>query len=349
MAVEIKLPVSRIVWGHPMRAQIKKDQQTKAVIMKDGKPVEQRVMGLAIPRQQFDHEVWPQLLQEIRTGYPGAPQQMPQPFSAKYKDGDGNDRTGKPYNTREGYAGHYVLTVSSETGFPPPCWRYDMQSRQYVQLAENEIKTGDFVQVTIDAKLNVPQNKTHTPGLYINPKGILFVAYGNEIMNQGGDPTELFGAAPPQFQLPPGASMQPMAPQTGASMPGMGAPPQQPGGYPGAPGPQQGYTPPPGPVSSGPAPQQQYGQPQQYGAPQQPQQPGAYPGAPQPGPQGYAPAPDFVHNAGHQPPQQGYTPPPMGQPPQQQQYGQPQPGAYPGAPQQPGPGQQYPGGYQPPR
>ncbi len=339
MPTEIELPVGRIVWGHPAKSQVKKDQQTRQPVMKDGKPVEQWVFGVAYPKADFINKIWPAMAAEIATGYP---QGTPPNFSFKYKDGDGVDSQGKPFATREGYPGHYVMTVSTEA-FAPPIYRHD--GRQYVQMQANEIKCGDFIVLKANFKVNVPTNRAHTPGLFINPVGILFVAYGTEIQTQGGDPTEMFGAAPQQYQLPPGASMTPLAPNPGAAMPGQ--PMQQPGftppgGY-AAPGMPASYGPAgtpgngmPSPSNTGPGvPPNAYPSNQMQPPPGQPMQQPVY--QPQPGMPGqpqYQPAHDFVQNAGYQQPgQPQYQPqpqmqPPPGQPMQQPQY-QPQPGMMP--------------------
>ncbi|AHJ10734.1 hypothetical protein P106B_51 [Rhizobium phage vB_RglS_P106B] len=308
MPVEnLRTPVGRIVWGDPSRPQIKKDQRTKQPVLKDGKPVEQWAFGVAFQKHEFNQFLKPYFDQEAASAYPHG---VPQGFSWKYKDGDGVDRQGKPYATREGYAGCIVVNISTEA-FAPQIFKFE--NGAYRQIAPEEIKTGDYVVLSLNLKVNVPTNPTHTPGLYVNPNGIELVGYGTAIQ-QSADPTEMFGGV--QHQLPPGASQVPVS----------SAPPHQqmpgttgaPAGYPAQQPQQQPY--------GQPAPQQQpYGQP----APQQPA-PGGYP----------PPATDFVQNAGYpaqQPQQQPY-----GQPaPQQQPYGQPapQPGGYPM--QQPGqmPGQ----------
>lgn len=217
---KINTPVGRIVWGHPLKPQIKKDLNTNQPVMRDGQQVQQWAFGVAIPKDQFG-ELYQHMQQEALTAYPSG---APGNFSWKFKDGDGVDREGKPYSDREGHAGHYILTVSTEA-FQPPCYKYEGNS--YRQLEEHEIKTGDYVVVNLDIKANVPTNRTHTPGLYINPNAIELVGYGTEIKGSGGiDPNAAFGGQ--KHQLPPGASATPIggAP-AGVGMPGTGAAPQQ--------------------------------------------------------------------------------------------------------------------------
>jgi hypothetical protein len=267
MTVISETPVGRIVWGHPMRPQIKKDQTTKQPVLKDGQQVNQWAFGVAIPKQEFGSIIWPVMDMERQMIYPNG---APPKFAWKYQDGDGIDSNGKPFNTREGYAGCYVLTVSTEA-FQPPVFKWNGQ--RYEDVPPEGIKCGDYVVLNIDIKGHIPKSQTHTPGLYVNPNGIMLVGYGSEIFN-GPDAETMFGAAPKQYQLPPGASLTPVASNGGVAMPGM--PGQQPQmGMPGQ-QPQMGMP----------------GQQPQMGMPgQQPQM-----GMPGQQPQ-YQPAHDFVQNA----------------------------------------------------
>jgi hypothetical protein len=311
MPTECLTPVGRIVWGHPGKSQTKKDQRDrKTVILKDGQPVQQWAFGLAIPKNDFNAQVWPLMDREIRSAFPNGP---PQGFANKLKDGDGVDRQGKPYNIRPGYAGCWVMNIATEA-FAPPL--YKIVNNVYVQMQPDELKCGDFAAANLNFQVNVPTNPTHSPSLYVNPRGIIFVGYGDAIV-QTADPSAMFGAQPPQFQLPPGASLTPTMPQNAPGMPG--STPAGPGGYP---------QPGPGQMQPGGYPQPGPGQMQPGGYPQ----PG--PGQMQPG--GYPqPARDFVQNAGmQQPGPGGYAPQggpistgPMPGPGQQQYYPQPgQPG-----------------------
>lgn len=219
-------PAGRIVWGKPGRPTIQTDRATKQPkIGKDGKPVEQWAFGLAIPKAEFLAKIWPYLDQEAKTAYPSG---VPQNFSWKFKDGDGVDSNGKPYNLREGHAGCYILTVSS-TAFAPPMYKFE--NGAYRQIGPEEIKCGDYVAVNMNVKVNVPQDRTFTPGLYVNPNGVQFVGYGAEIFNSA-NPDEMFGSQP--IALPQGASAVPLA--SSAPMPGTAgaAPAGMPQGYPAA-------------------------------------------------------------------------------------------------------------------
>lgn len=204
-------PVGRIVYGHPSKRVPKLDQQTrKPLLNDDGTPKMNVYFGLAIPKAVFNTEVWPFMAAEIVQGYPSG---VPSNFSYKYKDGDSNDRQGKPYSARTGYAGCMVLQISSDLPIPPQVWKRQPNG-SFTQMAENEIKTGDWVRVNLSLVVNVPENRTHTPGLYVNPDIIEFAGYGDAIYN-GPDAATVF--ATPIAALPPGASATP----TGGAQPGM--------------------------------------------------------------------------------------------------------------------------------
>lgn len=212
--IEFLSSVGRIVWGHPMKSQVKTDQATKQPVLRDGKQVEQWAFGLAIEKSQFQANEWPHLHQAASMLFPHG---VPPQFSWKYKDGDGIDRKGQPYNKREGHAGCYVLTISTEA-FCPQVFKRESNG-QFRQIEAHEIKTGDYVRVMLNIKANAPTNASHTPGVYVNPKAIELVGYGTEIISGGVDPDEAFGA--PVAALPPGASATPIASTSGAMPPGM--------------------------------------------------------------------------------------------------------------------------------
>ncbi len=304
----------RIVWGHPGKAQPKTDQQNKPILKADGSKIDVWSFGVAFDQAYFNQAIWPMLEAEAKSGYPNG---TPPSFSWKLKDGvNGIDRQGKRYAEREGYAGCWIITVSTEA-FAPPLLRWDMQTGQYQQMTPDQIKCGDYVALVLDVKLNIPSNASHTPGLYINPKAVIWVGSGVEIVPKSAfDPSTL---PQMQYQLPPGVTQTPTVPMPAVGVPGAGMP-GQPGMMPGQPQMQ---------------PQMQPGVPANPMMPGQPAAPGypvagwpvaGSPGVPMQQPQQQmmpAPAPDFVHGA------------PQGQP--QMMPGQPmqQPQMQPGMPGQP--------------
>lgn len=233
--IELATPVGRIVWGHPTKSRDKtrKNPTTGAnekVLKADGTVAQQWSFGVAFNKADFQAMIWPAMAQEAATAYANG---TPPKFSWKYQDGDGIDDQGKPFNTREGYAGCYVLAISSELMAPPI---YKLNGGKYDQLPGEAIKCGDFVVVGLNIKVNVPQDRTHTPGLYVNPTLVEFIGYGTEIVSQGHvDPMALLGGA--VRQLPAGASATPLANPNAPGLAAMGTPQpqvmQQPGMMPG--------------------------------------------------------------------------------------------------------------------
>ena len=228
MPTEITTPPGRIVWGHPSKAKPRTKQNSREPLLDaTGQQRQSWSFGVAFDKVTFQNHIWPALAAEAATAFP---QGTPPTFSWKYVDGDTIDREGKPYNQREGYAGCYVLAISTEL-MAPPIFKFN--GTGYDQLPGESIKTGDFVVVGLNLKVNVPTDRTQTPGLYVNPTIVEFVGYGPEIFSQNAvDPMAALGGR--THALPPGASATPLA-ATGA--PGHPMPMAAPGMMPGAPAP----------------------------------------------------------------------------------------------------------------
>lgn len=230
MTVE-KLKIrGRIVGGHPIRSEDKKNFQTKQSVInpETGKPVQQWRTELAVPKEEFLAQVWPHMVQEAATMFPVDPNTgMPRvnrDFSWKYVDGDSTDcpkGSKVAYNAREGYPGHYILTLKTEA-FCPDC--YVFTNGAYREVEEHQIKVGDYVVACVDIKVHA----NNDGGLYINPVGYELVQQGEAISSGGGgNPNEMFGDASTrtdggfQGQLPSAGAVQPQsAPvQAGPSAP----------------------------------------------------------------------------------------------------------------------------------
>lgn len=241
---EVTSGVGRIVWGDPTTPRDKIDQDTKQKVLNaDGTVKKQTSFGVAFPKVEFQSVIWPAMHAESAKGFPAG---VPNNFSWKYVDGDGVDSQGKPYAERPGYAGCIVLAISTELQ-PPGIFK--LENGVYRQMQPNEIKCGDYVRMGLNFKVNIPTNRLHKPGLFVNPQAVEFIGYGEEIKTGFvADPNALFGGQ--QVALPPGASATPVAAPGGAQMPGMGAAPPAPGGMPGNP------TMPGAPAMVAPAPPQ---------------------------------------------------------------------------------------------
>lgn len=210
MTTQITTPVGRLVQGHPMEMQ-DKDQQGNLRVVKSGpnmgQPSPQVFIALAISKQD---PAWPAidaaLKAEARAGFPhmfDAAGNCTNPkFSFKVSDGDGVDDNGKPNNTKEGFAGHWVLKCSS--GYLPKCFhagRYSAMDQIQDKMA---IRRGDYLRVQISIS---PNGNTQRPGVYVNLNLVELSGKGVEIVS-GPDAGAAFGSGP--GQLPPGASPTPM-------------------------------------------------------------------------------------------------------------------------------------------
>jgi len=220
-------PVGRLVQGDPMDPQTK-DQQGNPLTIKTGpnigQPTQRFFIALAFPKNDPGFAALrAQMVQVARTAWPqwfDAAGNCTHPkFSWKIMDGDGVDDNGKPNNTKEGFAGHWVVKFSSS--FPPKCFytgRYSPQDQIQDKMA---IRRGYYVRVggTVESNAN-PQK----PGLYVNLNMVELVALGKEIVS-GPDAAAVFGAAPAPV-LPAGAIALPgqqppfASPQAAGQVPG---------------------------------------------------------------------------------------------------------------------------------
>lgn len=241
----------RIVWtsGNSLfEGKHRKNMNTNQLEYDDkGQPVIEYGFGLAVPKidprtNQFTAEyvkIYQAIHGEALTLYPSG--QLPPNFALKYKDGDGVDHNGAPFNTREGYAGHIVLACT--TRIPIKFFRFE--GNQNI-LVNDGIKCGDYVNVQLNIKAH-PAKGQSKPGVYLNPSAVQLIQPGKEIINMpSGD--QMFGNAAPQY------AGEVVAP-THAPMPNMGAgqnlqaPPAMPGqGFGGTPPAGTHYAPQPAPA-----------------------------------------------------------------------------------------------------
>jgi hypothetical protein len=278
---KVALAQGRIVWvsGDLFEGKIQTifgTQQPK--LDKTGQQTTQYGFGLAIPKAELADPgrgaIWLAMHEQAFTMFPS--RQIPPAFAMKYKDGDGVDDEGKPFNTREGYAGCLVFALTTNL----PIRYFKFEGGQNIQVSSG-IKCGDYVNVQVMVKPHpaIGQGKA---GLYLNPMAVQLVAPGKEIINAPtGD--QVFGMAPPpaptNYVAPEQPVMPAFAPPPGA--PAFAPPPMMapPAAAPAAPAPHfavlpPAFQPPPGGM------------------------PAAYPGAPAP----VAAAPAFPAYGGGMPP-----------------------------------------------
>ena len=206
----------RIVWGG-VKQQIKKvyGTQTPAINPKTNEQIVEWAFGLAIPKlapESNQNEIanlqviWNAICSEgARMGFQppaivpkGQAMQMPtQGFHWKFDDGDGRKPDGSPYPEHS----RGCIIVACKTRIPLKLMAWE--NGKCVQVTEDQIKCGDYVQVA----LNIEAHGNPNAGLYINPSFVARFAYGEAIVNQV-DPTTIFGNAPPP--IPFGGSATPM-------------------------------------------------------------------------------------------------------------------------------------------
>lgn len=212
MTIEnFKMPAGRIVGGNPTAFEQAIDYYTKQPKTNNGQPVKEHRIDLAIPKAEFLQNVWPYIVQEVAKIYPqyanAHPDQLNMTrFAWKIINGDSAEcpqGSNIPYNTRDGYAGCYVVKIRTSAFCPST---YKFENGAYRKVEENEIKAGDY----IVSSLNITVHKEKDGGIYWNPNAYELVGYGQAIKGSGGgDPMKLFGGQ--QTALPAGASATPIS------------------------------------------------------------------------------------------------------------------------------------------
>jgi hypothetical protein len=200
----------RIVWksGDLFKGAPQLDFNTKQPKLdKTGKQVIQYGFGLAVSKQDPALNNFIGMMQtEARSVYQSG--NVPPSFAYKYKDGDGIDDQGIPFSQREGYAGCIVFALTTQQ--PITWFKYD--NGQNVLITEG-VKCGDYVNVQVNMKANVPAVTTHKAGMFLNPNAVQLIGYGKEIVSNVINASSIFGNAAPV--VPQGASAIPVAPQAG--------------------------------------------------------------------------------------------------------------------------------------
>ena len=205
-------PVGRLVMGSLFKGQTT-DSQGNPLLVKNGPnagdPRTDYFCALAISKKDPG---WPAFHEKLKAAaqvyFPhlhAADGTFRGPnFSWKLIDGDSDvpNQNGKIPNTREGFPGCYILSMSS--GFPSAL---RSQDGSQVITDENAAKPGYYYRAIVSIRGN---GSTQRPGLFINHNAFQFVAYGPEIVF-GPDHASALQAAPAPY-LPPGASAEPVAP-----------------------------------------------------------------------------------------------------------------------------------------
>ncbi len=201
MAINFTTPVGRIVQGDLAKAQPVLDNLGKQKLSRDGAPMVQHFISLAIAKTP-GHTHWAQTdwgRQIWDEGNRAHPNFAPHPtFSWKIEDGDSviPNKKGKKNCDREGFPGHWIIKFRS--GFLPKTYNADGSA----EVPAGTIRCGYYIQINC----TVAGNTGESPGVYINPNMVALSGYGPEII-AGPDASEAgFGGVP----LPPGASATPL-------------------------------------------------------------------------------------------------------------------------------------------
>lgn len=210
-------PVARLIHGHPIKQNTRTDDVTKQpLIGKDGQPVKEVYIGIAIPKgseSDWKDTDWGKQIMmaalDAENGYDSATTRRPD-FSFKVVDGDSDipNKNGIAPNTDPHKRGHWVLNLT--TRIPYPCYHVGKYSPLDAIQDVNAIKLGDYVRVNIVAKGNKPAK---SPGVYLNPNLLELNRVGEAIVREGSGPdaASVFGGgmtpvAAPSAPAPPPAT-----------------------------------------------------------------------------------------------------------------------------------------------
>lgn len=209
MSKALTLPPGRLM-SDAYKLAPKTDNNNKPVIGADGLQVHTSFVCVAIPKNPGEAAWWDTAWgKEILTvGAADMPNAYRLPgFAWKIEDGDSAapNKKGKMNKDREGFPGHWIVKASS-TFLPQVCTLLHPSSpgKPVTLVEKNAVTPGNWVQLAVTVAGN---NRTDSPGVYVNPNIVCMVAYGPPIAF-GMDPEEAgFGTAP----LPAGASLTPLA------------------------------------------------------------------------------------------------------------------------------------------
>nr|DAU20409.1 MAG TPA: protein of unknown function DUF2815 [Caudoviricetes sp.] len=216
-----KLPAGRIVGGDPNKFEQAIDFYIKQPkTNKNGQPVKEHRIDLAIPKAEFMQNVWPYVVQEVAKIYPQYanvnPEQLEMTrFAWKIINGDSPacpQGSNVPYNTRDGYKGCYVIKIRTSAFCPST---YKFENGAYRKVEAGEVKTGDYVVTSVNLTVHTEKDG----GIYWNPNAYEIVGYGQAIKGSvNADPMKLFGGQ--VSAVPVGASATPISSAPGtAQMP----------------------------------------------------------------------------------------------------------------------------------
>lgn len=191
-------PEGRLVQGSAFARQ-DKDKAGKPHKKEDGTPYTKGFIGVAFKKGDPAVE---QMIAAIRGQGPievphcfinGQLNPPTRKFSYKIIDGDGVDDDGLPNSTKEGFAGHWVIRMSTMFDIKAfPTGKYGIADQLIQQPGAPEpFGRGNYVRVIFTVKSNASNDK---PGLAIYPSHVEFLRAGTPIIS-GPSAATLFGQA----------------------------------------------------------------------------------------------------------------------------------------------------------
>lgn len=190
----------RIVSGHPMARNAVKDDNGVQKTNIAGEPMFEFYFALAVPKTgttDWKQTDWGQTLHTVAAaGWPNGEYNAPT-FAWKVTDGDSMipNKRGKKPAEREGWAGHWVVHMS--TSFPIGCFHSGKYQPHETIQNDKEFKCGDYVKVHAIVKDNAP---SQSPGIYINPDLVSVERAGEAIVGNRPDAAAVFGRGAPAQQ-----------------------------------------------------------------------------------------------------------------------------------------------------
>lgn len=196
-------PVGRFVQGDAFEAQTK-DQQGAPLTIKTGpnagQPTKRWFMAVAFPKNdpatlpylqrvaELARAAWPAYFTAFNPNSPPLFGCSHPRFSIKIMDGDGVDDNGKPNNTKEGFAGHWIVKYSTSIQ-APGVWHESNLDEMARVTDPRELPRGFFVRIfgSWDGNQN-----DQRPGMYSNLSKVAIVRPG-EVIQSGPSAADAFG------------------------------------------------------------------------------------------------------------------------------------------------------------
>lgn len=210
----LRTPVGRLVYGSVYEAKTT-DYDGEPLVYKKGakigQPMHRFEFGVAVQKQGEQHwnqTEWGRKIWDIgHRDFPNGQTQQPS-FAWKITDGDcqiPNKKQNKPCD-KEGYPGHWVLNFSCMAEFAPSlCNASDPKNIKHITQPDF-INCGDFVEIAFSSRGN---GDLGSPGVYLNPLGVAWRAYGERISFSFKIDVTTIGFG--QAALPAGASSVPLS------------------------------------------------------------------------------------------------------------------------------------------